>query len=557
MYLRTSKRKNKDGSVVEYYHLAHNERHPISGRSIPKIIHNFGRADRLDREELVRLCRSIARVCGLDVRDPLTDDSDESLETGLPKHFQYVSTRELGAPWILEHLWNQLGFKESILGMMKQLKRKTSIERALFAMVANRLCEPESKFGVWDRWLQRVYFPGGEQLKLHHMYDAMDWLYRHAGAIEERVFYQVANLFNLDVDVVFFDTTTASFSVDWEDDDGEDLRQFGHPKEGGWAPQVVVALAVTREGFPVRSWVFPGNTTDVTTIEQVRKDLRGWNLNRTLFVADAGMNSMEAKRELGRACGMYLLATRMNSVKEIREQVLTTRGRYREIQPNLYAKEVIIGDGVKRKRYILCFNEAQAERERKHREYLVNQLEQAFDSHKNHQATAQWAIQLKASKRFGKYLRITKGGLLRMDRAAIKAAEKTDGKWVLETNDDTLKIEDAATTYKALLTIERCFRTLKTTQIRMCPVYHWTSKRIEAHVKICVFALLLERVAEHRTDQTWKQIYEAIRTLQVSEFYRKTFHFFQRNEATNTHKILLQKLETPLPPRVLVKLPKK
>lgn len=71
MYLRTTKRKNKDGSVVTYYHLAHNVRHPETKQSTPRIIHNFGRADELDRQQLVRLCRSIARVCELKVTDPL------------------------------------------------------------------------------------------------------------------------------------------------------------------------------------------------------------------------------------------------------------------------------------------------------------------------------------------------------------------------------------------------------------------------------------------------------------------------------------------------------
>jgi hypothetical protein len=144
-------------------------------------------------------------------------------------------------------------------------------ERALLAMTANRLCAPESKLGIWDRWIDTVYLPSCQMLKLHHMYDAMDMLYDHATEVEETVFFHIANLFNLDVDLIFYDTTTASFTTDYEDDpDDEDisLRQFGHSKEGTWSTQVVVALAVTREGIPVRSWVFPGNTTDVNTIKQ-------------------------------------------------------------------------------------------------------------------------------------------------------------------------------------------------------------------------------------------------------------------------------------------------
>ncbi len=158
----------------------------------------------------------------------------------------------------------------------------------------------------------------------------MDLLYDHySQLIEKNIFFHTANLFNLKVDLIFYDTTTASFSIDQEDDDSEALdgavRKFDRGKEGTWSPQVVVALAVTREGLPVRCWVFPGNTTDVNTVEKVRSDLRGWSL--------------------GRACGKYLLACRMASVSEIKRDVLSKRGRYRVIKDNLQAKEVVIGDG--------------------------------------------------------------------------------------------------------------------------------------------------------------------------------------------------------------------
>jgi hypothetical protein len=126
------------------------------------------------------------------------------------------------------------------------------------------------------------------------MYEAMDFLYAEARAVEEAVFFHTADLLNLDVDLVFYDTTTASFSVDEEDEESDEpetgLRQWGKPKESGWA------------------------------------DLRGWKLSRALFVADAGMNSRENRAELGRACGKYLLATRLASVAEIEQEVLSATG---------------------------------------------------------------------------------------------------------------------------------------------------------------------------------------------------------------------------------------
>ena len=101
---------------------------------------------------------------------------------------------------------------------------------------------------------------------------------------------------------------------------------------------MVIALAVTREGLPVRSWVFPGNTTDVNTVATIKADLKDWKLGRALFVADSGMNSQDNRRELARACGKYLLAMRLGSVAEVKEEVLTRPGRFKILAENLQAR---------------------------------------------------------------------------------------------------------------------------------------------------------------------------------------------------------------------------
>jgi hypothetical protein len=342
---------------------------------------------------------------------------------------------------VIKFLWEKLGIGEALrsISPQKGCQIPDTYEQALLAMTANRLCEPESKLGVWDRWLSKVYLPSCDTLKLDHMYEAMDHLYDHAASVEKSVFFHTADLFNQEVDLIFYDTTTASFSIDQEDEDVEfeaygktevlepGLRKYGHPKEGTWTPQVVVALAVTRAGLPVRCWVFPGNTSDVSTVKQVRQDLRRWKLGRALFVADSGMNSEENRAELARACGKYLLASRMAGVAEVKRHVLTKPGKYKMLQENLHAKEVVVGDGERRRRYILCFNPKEAKRQRNHR---------VLSQHKENKATAQWAIDLLASRRYKRYLRITKGNRVVLNRMSIKEAEKYDGKWVIETNDE-------------------------------------------------------------------------------------------------------------------------
>ena len=539
MYLRTTQRKNKDGSVTRYYQLAHNERHPVTGKATARIIHSFGRADQLDRDSLVRLCRSIARVCGVEVVDPLNDDSG-----GLPKDVKIIRTVDFGTINIVQNLWEQYGIGKIFREVTKE--KQIQYEKALLAMVANRLCTPESKLGVWDRWLETVYLPECDNLQLHHMYAAMDLLHKHTEQVEREIFFQVANLLNLTVDIIFYDTTTASFAIDYEDEE-DGLRQYGHAKEGMWAPQVVVALAVTREGIPVKSWVFPGNTADVSTVEKIKKDLRGWNLGRALFVADSGMNSEGNRKELAKACGKYLLATRMASVKEIKETVLSQPGRYRELSANLHAKEVNLVNG---KRYIICYNPTEARRQARHRENIVSMLEAELKQHKDKSATKKWAIALLASRRYKKYLTITDRNRIRIDRKAIKAAAKYDGKWVLETNDEQISLEDAAYGYRGLMVIERCFRSLKRTQIKMMPMYHWAERRIESHVKICVLALFVERIAELKCGKPWSQIKRISSKIQATEFATSDHVFYQLNELPKGAKTMLKNLAISRPHKV-------
>ena len=397
MYIRTTKRKNKDGSTVTYYHLAHNIRHPETGQSTPQILYNFGRADKLDRQQLVRLCRSLARVCELAISDSTSPfEPSEECEKWL-ENLKLVQSTELGTVAVIEALWERLGIGDTLRDIEQKAGCVVPYERALLAMVANRACQPESKLGVFSRWLSTVYLPSCDKLSLHQMYEAMDLLVKHSDEVEEAIFFTTASLLELEVDIVFYDTTTVGFSIDICDESqstGEEdaLRQYGRPKDGSWSVQMVVALAVTRQGLPVRSWVLPGNTTDVTTVAKVKRDLLGWKLGRALFVGDSGFNSEANRHELAKACGTYLLATRIGSVNEVKTDVLSRPGRYRKITDNLHVKEVIVGgQGVRRRRYLVCYNKHEANRQSQRRQQVVEQLTAQLSKHKTQKATAQWA----------------------------------------------------------------------------------------------------------------------------------------------------------------------
>ena len=273
MYLRTTRRKNRDGSEVVYYQLAHNARHPESGQTVAQVIHTFGRADELDRQALVRLCRSIARVCGLTVEDPLGHPLGRDASpvvSALPEGVTLVGSRRLGLVWLVEALWERLGIGATLRHVLTPSQDAPRFERALLAMTANRLCDPQSKLGVWERWRETVYLPGVEQLTKNELYAAMDALHAQATEVEQAVFFHTADLFKLEVDLLFYDTTTCTCAID--EDDGMSCAASGDPRTGrGRREARGGARRHPRRAAGARVSVFPGNTTDVTTVERYPK----------------------------------------------------------------------------------------------------------------------------------------------------------------------------------------------------------------------------------------------------------------------------------------------
>lgn len=552
MYLRTTKRRNADGTETRYYQLAENTWDAARGCAVAKVVYNFGRADQVDGEKLRRLAKSILRVFST---EPLVEGA-EGGDVRIRDSWPY------GGVYVLGQLWRELGIDQVLLSQARSKRTAAAFERALFAMVANRCLSPYSKLYCWEQWLrEEVFLPSAGGLDLHHLYFAMDFLEQHKPEVEKSVYFAMADLMNADVDVVFYDTTSLHFEVDDEDEHPQEhtrlgryqpLRKRGHSKNGrGDAPQIVIGLAITRDGLPVRSWVWSGETSDVTTVERVKQDLRGWRLGRCVFVGDAGMNSADNRRMLALGNGKYILGSRMRAGDEVTHQVLARQGRYKQVRDNLRVKEVIVGDGERRQRYVVCHNPTEETRQREHRAKLVAELEAELASMQQLKTGghSKRACELLASARYGKYLRQLASGPLRIDRAAIEEAERYDGKWVITSNDDTLTAEDLALGYKQLLRVEQCWRQMKS-GLRMRPVFHYRPWRIQAHVTISVLALLLERVAEIRVGDTWRNIVARLEKIQVVEYDRGEARIRQTTEVRPEAEALLKTLRVAPPPRL-------
>lgn len=560
MFLRVSRQKRRDGTTIEHFQFAESVWSPAKKRSETKIVHNFGRVDDPEVvERLRRLAKSILRRC-----------SPEEIVADEPS-WRVVDAWPYGDVYVLEAMWRRLGIAAIIERRARKRKLGFSVERALFAMVANRAVAPCSKLYCHEQWLQEdVRIDGTEKLQLQHLYRAMDFLESEREEIEREIFFHVSDLLNLDVELIFYDTTSLHFEID-EEDDGEGLddivhgsvaagaktyrapRKRGRAKNGrGDVPQIVVGLAVTRDGLPVRHWIFPGNTVDVTTVEEVKEDLRGWKLGRCVFVGDAGMVSAENLHKLSLGGGKYIVAMPAHLGGEVAKAVLTRQGRYKEVADNLRVKAVVIGDGERRRRYVVCHNPKEEKRQRLHRQKVLKEIEAELATLRDcpGDKLSKRAAGLLTSGRYGKYLRLAKGGRLVVDRAAVRRAEKLDGKFVVHGNDDTLTAEDMALGYKQLMRVEQAWRTLKS-GLRLRPVFHYAPHRICAHVSLTVLSLLLERVAERDCGDTWRNIRDDLRQIKLAQLSGPNGSVWQVTEPTEPARNRLKELGIPNPPPVL------
>ena len=546
MYLRTTRRRNSDGSDVRYLSLAHNEWDAAAGRSKVRILFNFGREDELDPAAIRRLIGSLGRAL----------PPGEALAAAAPAELAFLESRSLGGAWLLDGLWNRLGIGEILARLLRGRRLDPAVERALFAMVANRALKPLSKLSCAAWVSEHVAISGLLDLSDDQCYRAMDWLLAIETELAEQVYWATANLLNLEVDLLFFDTTSTYFETEAADPPSEGapagFRTYnGHSKDHRPdLPQVVIGLAVTREGIPIRVWTLPGNTSDQVLIRQVKDDLRAWKLGRVVWVTDRGFNSAENRRYLQRAGGHYITGEKLRGESAEAKAALARAGRYQTVAGNLEVKEVVLDEGVMRDRFIVCRNPAEATRDAAIRERLLDGLEAAIAGSDDvaPEARAKLACDLRAKPTNRRFLRVTGAGLLRIDRAAVAADAKLDGKFLLRTSDPTLSAADVATGYKQLLEVERAWRDMKTT-LDLRPVYHRKETRIRSHVLLCWLSLLLIRIAENATGETWRNLRTELDKLHLGRFVGPAGEVAQRTEITTRQAAIFKATEVAEPPR--------
>jgi len=312
--------------------------------------------------------------------------------------------------------------------------------------------------------------------------------------IEEKLFVARRDLFTK-LDIVFFDTT----SIYFEGGGGETIGQRGHSKDHrGDLKQMIVGVVLDNEGNPLCCEMWPGNTADVKSLVPVVERLKGrFHIGKICIVADRGMISEETKQQIEANGWDYILGVRMRSCTEVKQEVLGRGGRYQEVFPKsdktdapspLKVKEVVV-DG---RRYIVCLNEDQAEKDRRDRQAIVGALREAL---------SQGDKSLIGNRGYRRFVQLV-GKRFSVNEQKIRDEGRYDGKWVLTTTTD-LSAEAAALKYKQLWMVESIFRSMKSL-LQTRPIYHRCDDTIRGHVFCSFLALLVRKeLQDHLERKGW------------------------------------------------------
>ena len=483
-----------------YVQIVENKR--VDGAVRQSVIATLGRADELDASgALASLLASGAKLTDqVLLINALDEDADGALS---------ASAKRIGGPLLFGKIWERLGIADVLGDLLQDRAFEFAVERAVFVATLHRIFVSGSDRDC-SSWMEDYDIAGSDGLDLHHFYRAMAWLGEEMeeksedalaprcvkDVIEEKLFDKRRDLF-ADLSAVFMDTTSLSFYGEG----GETLGEHGYSKD--YRPdlkQMILALIVDGNGRPICTEMWPGNTADVTTLLPVIDRLRQrFSIGRVCVVADRGMISAATIEGLEARKLEYILGARERSDAIVRKIVLENDAPFVPLllerktgETQLFVKQVLI-EG---KRYIVCRNEAEAEKDRKDREAIVAALDAQLK--KGDKA-------LIGNSAYRRYLRKSVGTKDKTkgkdkdkgDRAfeidAGKLAEEArfDGIFVLRTNANVTPLQ-AVLRYRDLLQVENLF--LRTKAImRTRPIFHSSDAAIRGHVFCSFLALAMQK----------------------------------------------------------------
>ena len=491
----------------KYVRVVHSYRDPETNKPKMKVIKNYGNLEKLlkqDKNFLEKLEKEIKeknerlKESAVDKIKKIEADNFEK-EGLVRKNYGYL---------VYEKIWQELGISRWIKDI--KTRSKIEIEEILKQLVFQRLLTPSSKKSAYDH--RENYVDFRNDLILEDYYRVLDIIYDEKEKLEKHLNSTLKKKFNRELNVVLYDVTTYYFESVKKDE----IKGFGFSKDNKVNQvQVVMGLLIDNNGIPVGYELYPGNTSEFSTLYPVIKDLKEkYKLKKVIVAADRGLNSgknLFLLKELGLD---YVMAYKLKGAKkEIKEKLfedgytIEKEFKYKLIE---HVKEIRI-DGKTEKiqdNLLLGYSEKRAKKDKADRQRLLDKADRLLNN------PSMMKQELKKGGK--KFIKVTKGNLdIELDVKQIEEAEKMDGFFAIEYSQKELTGREVREIYGSLWKIEDSFRVLKT-NLEARPIFVWSEKRIRAHFLICYLALVIERYLEkllkdNNVNLSTAKIQEAIR----------------------------------------------
>ena len=503
MFVRRKTSKNSPKIAIQ---LVENIRH---GKKVKqKIIRHFGTA--LDEDEAKILTR-LALVYKaqlqkqskqLNLFEKNTFDTVEKLvESSMAKQAERLDVNlkniaeekriTTGIHQVFGKIFDNVGFNE----VLKTPSNKKSSVRLLKNVVIGRIAEPASKRST-ARLLSEEY---GVNTQLTSIYRMMDFIDDKAiEKIQQKTYSYTKQLKGEELDVVFYDCTSLYF----ESFQQEGLMQNGYSKDGKFnQAQIILSILVTKQGLPVGYQVYSGNTFEGNTLEDAVNLIKEkYNINEVIIVADSGLINRKNTQKLHTNNVSFIMGARIkNQNREITKQILD-KSDYKLInnkqhETGLKYKQISISKDIT---MTVTYSPKRAEKDKYDREVAIEKLKQKLKKSKNPKG-------LLSNFGYKKFLKVEGNANLEIDEQKLKDAQKWDGLKAIVSNTKNLSPLQQITHYSGLWQVEETFRISKH-DVKMRPIYHWTDRRIKAHIAICFMALSCMRFAEYEVAARYKKI---------------------------------------------------
>lgn len=519
MFLRRY-HKTKDGKPHTYYALVESVRTDAGPRQ--QIVAYLGELNhdqerRWQRTVVFHNRQGEARQLRLFPEDdsvPLPDDPDV-VRIRLSS-VGWANPRSFGDIWLARWLWHTLHLDTIVDRHLPAGKHTVRPADIVAIEVINRLCGPCSEFALAEHWYASTALPEllgvpDQAVTKDRLYRTLDGLLKAKEAIENDLKDQFGTLFRLTYDLLLYDLTSTYFEGLAEDND---LARRGHSRDHrSDCKQIVLALVVTREGFPLAHFTLAGNTQDLQTVQRIVGAVeQRFGRSQRVWVMDRGMISKETLRFLNKDGRRYLLATRRSDLKKFQKQL--NSGDWQRLPDNAEVEVKPLRRG--KVYYLLARSKPRRKKERAMRRKQRRGLAKALRKLHQRVATGRLKQRDKVLEALGRLkarypkacpfvsMTVTATGQLELCLSwkvdKFKAALAADGAYLLRSNQGGWSAEEFWETYVQLTVVERAFRVLKS-ELLLRPVWHHYSGRVEAHVMICVLAYALWKTLDHLAKQ--------------------------------------------------------